>query len=285
MQKLYAIFIILLFVSCKQEDLTPSFIKIDSIELNTDGPTQGENSHAIVDAWVYVDNAPIGVFETPCVVPILEEGEHQLVIYPGIKNNGISATRIRYPFYERWESTVNLVKDDTLHLNPVVTYKSDVEMALLEDFEDAGIDFVSYGESDTSIQFVTDPGIVKYGSKCGGVWLNSEDTVMLVKTISNLNLERNEECYLEIDYKNDNTFGCGVISYEGIVQLDQPILYIWNAQTSATTEWKKIYIDLKEDVSTAINSTSYGLYFLSALDSGKTAANVYVDNIKVVKYQ
>ena len=133
MRSLFGIIAIFLFIGCQQEDLTPSFLRIDGIDLATDGPSEGENSHDIVDAWVYVDNAPIGVFETPCTIPILEEGEHQLVIYAGVKKNGISNSRIIYPFYERWESTVNFVKEDTLVLSPVVSYKNEVQMAMLND--------------------------------------------------------------------------------------------------------------------------------------------------------
>ena len=286
MRSLYIFISAIVLIGCQQEDLTPSFLRIDSIELSTDGTTEGDNSHDIVDAWIYLDNAPLGVHEMPFVMPVLEEGEHQLTIFPGIKKNGISASRIIYPFYDRWEATVNFVKEDTLVITPVVSYKNNVEMALLEDFEDAGIDFVKYGESDTSIQFVDDPSIVKYGSKCGGISLNTEDSILLVKTISNLNLDRTNDCFIELDYMNNNTFGFGLIAYEGPVQLDQPILYIWNAQNNAEMQWKKIYINLWEEVSAPLNTTSaYGIYFLSRLDEENSFGNIYVDNIKIVKYQ
>jgi hypothetical protein len=90
----------LFFLGCTKEDLTPSWLKIEPFTLTTDPSSQGVNSHAITNVWLFMDSKSLGVFELPCVVPILDEGNHTFELIPGVKNNGISAKRIQYPFYK-----------------------------------------------------------------------------------------------------------------------------------------------------------------------------------------
>ena len=99
---LFLSFIFLSLSSCEiynpSED-EPSYIHIDSISLTTDYTAYGTASHKITDAWVYVDNELIGAFELPANVPVLKSGVHNINIRPGIKLNGIAATRSYYPFF------------------------------------------------------------------------------------------------------------------------------------------------------------------------------------------
>ena len=76
----------------------PSYIRVNSIKLYTDYSTQGSNSNAITDAWVFVDEQVIGVFQMPVNVPILYSGSHTVTIQAGVIVDGIAATRINYPF-------------------------------------------------------------------------------------------------------------------------------------------------------------------------------------------
>ena len=57
-----------------------------------------------------------------------------------------------------------------------------------------------------------------------------------------------------------------------------------NPQTTGEEVWKKIYIDLSEDVSFEVGASSYEIYFLSYLDPDKTLGTIYIDNIKVVHF-
>lgn len=282
---LFGLLVFAFLFSCQKEELIPAYVRIDDITLTTDETVHGVNSENITDAWVYVDNQPIGVFELPCVFPVLDEGKHNLTIYPGIKENGVSASRARYPFYTTFNEEITLVKDDTVQLFPSTTYKSNVKMEFLEDFESAGIELVSYGISDTAIQFVNDPEIVKYGTKCGGIFINSDDSISLNKTINNLYLERNKEVYMEIDYRNNNTMAMGLIWRNSITEEEQPVHVIMNPQTTGQEVWKKMYIDLSEVVSSEIEATSYGAYIVASLDENISQGNIFIDNIKIVRFQ
>lgn len=287
---LSSIFIASLFFGCKQKDITPSWLKINEFSLATNEALQGSNSHNIANVWLYMDNEPLGVFELPCKIPVLDEGEHTFRLFPGIINNGISNTRVRYPFYNEYEVNGTLVKNDTLELNPATTYKSATNFAFIEDFEDAGISFVKGPSSDTDFVFISTeshPDIVKYGDKCGGVFLNQTDSIFTVITESFMNLPKGgEDVYLEIDYRNDNILGMGVLARyaDGSSSQHTPLIYM-NAQDPGEEVWKKIYIDLKEDVSFEIVAESFEIYFLSVIDTDDNTGEIYIDNVKVVHFE
>jgi len=279
--------IISLLFSCN-EDTTPSWLEIPAINLVTNEVIEGVNSHRIMDAWVYMDGTPMGAFELPARIPILAEGEHKFLIYAGIQKNGINGKRTRYPFYERYEATINLIKGQTVSVTPTVYYKPNLVFALKEDFENVGISFIPEIESDTPIVFVNEslyPDIVKYGNSCGAVFLNVLDSLFKVSTQSFFDLPKGESVYLEIDYMNSNTMAMGVIAQNsGGVNEHTPYVLI-NTQESASMVWKKMYIDLEEDISFEINATSFEIYLISILDPENTTGVIYLDNIKIVHYQ
>ena len=75
LKKIYFIsFIFFAFVSCKKENLTPSYIKINDIELNS------SSTEKITDAWVYIENQLQGVYELPAKFPVLETGNKEIRI-------------------------------------------------------------------------------------------------------------------------------------------------------------------------------------------------------------
>ena len=273
-------------IGCKQKDITPSWLKLDSFTLTTNEITQGSNSHGITDAWIYMDGEALGVFELPCKVPVLDEGEHDFIIFPGIKNNGISTTRVRYPFYNSYETTATLTVNDTLELFPSTTYKNSVEFTFIEDFEDAGISLVKGPTSDTDIVFIEDPEIVKYGEKCGAILLSGSDSLYTGSTLNVMELPKGQNVYMEIDFRNNNTLSMGVIAkfLDGSVNEHTPLIFM-NAQEDGQEVWKKIYIDLKEDVSWEISAVSYEIYLLALLEKENDLAKIYIDNIKVLHYQ
>ena len=61
------------FSSCKKfsgSQEVPAYIHIDSLTVDCDYFTYGANTSNITDAWVYVDDQPIGCFELPATFPI-----------------------------------------------------------------------------------------------------------------------------------------------------------------------------------------------------------------------
>jgi hypothetical protein len=276
-----------LLLGCKQDDITPSWLAIDQFTLTTNEDTQGSNSQGITDGWVFMDGVSLGVFELPCKIPVLDEGTHNFIIFPGIKNNGISSTRIKYPFYNSYQIEASLVLNDTLHLSPSTTYKYESKFAFIEDFEEPGIAFVKGPTSDTDMVFVDDSEIVKYGDKCGAIFLAGTDSLYTGSTTSFMVLPKGgAEVFMELDYRNNNSLAMGVIARYADGSVDEHTPYIiMNAQPDGQEVWKKIYIDLKEDVSTEVAAVSYEIFFLAVRDDEIDESRIYIDNVKVVHFE
>src|ERR1017187_10151763 len=101
----------------------PSYLQIDSIGLTITNPLlQGSSSHKITDAWVYVDEQLLGVFQLPAKLPVLASGIHAIDIKAGIEINGIASSRGYYPFYTVFSQNVNLITDSVVTIKPVVSY-------------------------------------------------------------------------------------------------------------------------------------------------------------------
>ena len=124
---IFFIFSLLLISGCVKNNPDPSWLQINEWDLSGNielSGAEGELTENISEAWVYVDDKVIGIFQVPCKVPILKSGLSNIKIFPAVKNNGISATKKIYPFLEVFEVNQELVQNQTLVINPSTKYKS-----------------------------------------------------------------------------------------------------------------------------------------------------------------
>ncbi len=274
-------FFIINIVGCKK-DSTPSWLKIDQVNLSTNTVTEGENTHDITDLWVYMDNQQLGVWALPCEIPILADGKHTFTFFAGINQNGINNTKVIYPFYDRIDVDLNLIKSETTTYTPTFKYKQGVAFVGKEDFEDTGIILQNDNSVDTtSVRIITKtdyPSIVKYGNNCGYIHVSSSDTIAQVFTDISVALP-SVDVYMEIDYRNTNTFALGLITPSTIIG---PFLGL-NAQSSSDIQWKKVYVPLNKIIQDN-PASSYDYFFTIDLDEGKTDGDVYLDNIKILYF-
>lgn len=85
--------------ACKEKIDVPYFVRIDSVNVaNTNYDNHGSVSEKITDIWVYSDNVFLGAYVLPANVPIINKASKNFEIRAGIKENGIDARRMEYPF-------------------------------------------------------------------------------------------------------------------------------------------------------------------------------------------
>lgn len=280
-----------LFTSC--QDLVPPLViptygHVDSISYHFDTLLVGENSHwtSISDAWVYLDDNPVGAFQMPCTFPIIaNNGVHTITIYPGIMTNGVPSARAKYPFYSSYSINVNLTQGSTVKFTPKCTYTSFAHFAWLEYFT-TGCSITSKNVlSDTSMNRMTSGGYpCKY---YGAVILDStspthfESIYEGVSDSMTLPKDAATQVYLEINYNCSNV--CAVGLYASSIgntlgnQLP-PIVYLFPTGGN----WEKMYINLGPTVATNPNGEPFTVYFQTARTPGTTNAYLYLDNIKLV---
>lgn len=274
---------ILILPSCElinPDEEIPSYIKIDTITLTTTYAVEGSASHKITDAWVYVDDQLVGVYELPALIPVLKNGTSKITVLAGIKMNGIAATRVPYPFFRSYEITTELFTDSIIILQPSVKYHTNVTFAWKEDFENPGFTLEPTAISDTTINRITDIDHVFEGNACGLFALSSQQDFCECKTINTYELPKGGSyVFLELNYKCNNRFRIGIFVNEpgGLVtQVPQTIVI------NPSENWNKIYVNLTKEVSLFANAINHNIYFGVLPDAGVAEPKVYLDNIKLI---
>ena len=255
----------------------PSYIHIESIEVDslTDYFVYGANTSKITDAWVYVDDNPIGCYELPSTFPVLKKGPHKVSIYGGIKVDGRSPARDRYPFYRpRIYQNLNLVEDSIINLNPSLTYYpigEGVNVAWMEDFENTN-SLLSYGSSDTSMVRFTGSGAWHSANSffSGKVELPPDTMDFTVITADEFDFYKGTNgvyCLLEMDYNCNDTFFVGVQYYKNYQLEMMPLVKVTptDKQHDRPQRWNKIYINIGHIMNDNVNSNYFKVYLTSDL--------------------
>ncbi len=271
----------LLFTSCNKFEgpqTVPAYLSIDSLILNTNYSTQGSAAHEVVDVWIYVDDQQIGVFELPAEFPVLVEGKHKLEIRMGIKLNGISSTRVPYPFYQPLiYEDFEFFPDSVRRLGNIeTTYTSNIVFAWLEDFElYNSISIKETTISDTTIKQISLEPTPEYRNYAGVINLTDEKPYYSGYTFSSFDLpKQGAYILLEVSFKTNNFLTIGLIprGYD-----KQPLVIL-----NQSDEWNKIYINLGPKVTEYYNAPEFLVYFETGKQSDVTKADIQLDNFKLI---
>jgi len=271
MKKVIYLVALLIISACQKEEspnAIPAYLKIDAITLD-----ENNTSTNITDAWVYVNDQLQGAYELPATFPVLKNDIQTLRIKAGIKSNGIASSRIAYPFYTSFIDTVIFIQNQTITINPVVSYLDSIDF-WLEDFEGAGVDLEATVISDTTLLEFTD----SLGNQYGGGVLNDSLITFEIATDELLNLpQAGSPVFLELDYKCNTEFLVGMY-----VNFPQSVLQKDLLWVNAKDDWNKIYINLTSTISEAVGAESFKVFIGLKRDFYLEKNELYFDNLKVV---
>ncbi|MBP6978817.1 MAG: hypothetical protein PHD61_04550 [Bacteroidales bacterium] len=275
------------WVSCNQDDesLIPSYVQIEEVTLLPNPSIQhlhGSLSHQITDVWIYVEDGVkqefIGVYELPVTFPVLKEGPYTLLIRAGIKVNGIAETRGEYPFYTDFKKQVNFVRDSVINIKPSFKYEDFCEFVWLEDFEDANVSVSNSSRSDTSMTVTSQPGEVFEQEYSGKVSLDSERFFFECFSSQAFDLPgKGTEVYLEMNFKTNTEVTVGLMVNFLVESILAPVVIL-----NETDEWKKIYISMKNVVSTYSTAISFNVFFSAVKPAEVTESLILIDNVKLI---
>lgn len=285
-------FIVLTFCSCEQffkEVSEPVYFKIDSFNVSTDYNEEGSDIHDISDAWVYVDDQLQGVYELPAKFPVIAtEGEHDILITPGIKLNGIAATRFDYKVMTSYQVTQNLTIGDTITFNPEVSYRENAVFKWLEDFEQGGESWIKDESSDTTMTIQSIDSLAFEGDGYGEIFMSNEMTFFEIQ--SNVDFlppaVNGTPTFLEINHRSitsstndaNRLMAIGIIAYKSsaIVQTE-PFIYI-----NSKDDWNKTYVNLTATLAEHSDAFLFKVYIGLAKEAGSGEVHTLIDNIKLV---
>lgn len=282
----FALFV-LLVSGCVKNNQDPSWLIINQWTLNANpnlSGSEGELTQNFSEAWVYINDECVGVFELPVKIPILKTGSVNVKVYPGIKDNGISGTKRIYPFCNVFQQTIDLSANETVSLNPVTSYVSSANF-IIEDFEGANVLLENDPNTSMTNYFISNQNLQPFnGNAYAKVNLNAMDSIWIAYTTFGSYHSKGKEVYLEIDYYTTNRIVTGLIaiSASGIKKNTNIQL---NKSTPETVKWKKIYISLKELIGASDANAYFDHSFEAFKESGMANTEIRIDNIKVVYFQ
>lgn len=269
----------------------PSYIHINEIKVSvTDTSSaaggQGTRSSKITDAWIYIDEQLIGCFEMPCTIPVLWDGTHTLKIRPGIKVNGIAATRAPYPFYDYYTQPVSLERGSiTTITGATVKYLNSTHFYWIEDFEGISSLDTNSHISETGLKYPTgtiaNPDIFE-GTKSAVGYLRSSNLTFECFSHNKYTLSK-ADAFLEFNYKCNSIFS---VLLEGYTMQGTTITN--SQQVEALTfnpseNWNKAYLYLTPAIRELGSATQYKIYFLMQNLSGSDSIGVALDNLKLIQ--
>lgn len=278
-------FLLILLVSqtaCEKfsgDQTIPAYLSIDSIYLTTDYYQQGTASQSITDAWVYVDDDFIGAFEMPARFPVLKNGIHTVKILPGVKKNGIAATRINYTFYSEIVKQVNLKEDSTSRLGVLkTTYTTATGFTWMEDFDKISISLDTTSRSTAYIQTTPAGSPLTFeGAHSGMVVMDTTRDFFECQT-HNEYIIPYAPVFLEMNFNTTNILTVGLILYGTTNIYTVPIINL----NKTNNTWKKIYVDLTTSMNAYPNVYSYRLYMGTFKNTDSLQTTILFDNLKLV---
>lgn len=281
---LFSILLVNLFLlnSCKKH--VPSdaafFIKPGNISIatvNTGGTIQGSGSHKITDLWLYTDGKFQGVYPVGSLLPIVSKGEQvKINIFGGIKNNGISSTRIYWPFYNFITLDTLVENGKTIEIPMTFKYLASTTFSFMENFDGSGVSLIKSpnieNNTDTTWKYAAPADC--FDGKSAEIGLTGAGKqAFLESSIAYPMPQASANVYLEINYKCNERFEVGILS--GVTP--KSTLFV-----SPSESWNKIYIQLADAINRSPNASTQKVYFKLVSTDETPYPKMFLDNIKLV---
>lgn len=284
----YLLPLLLLLNACVKNNPDPSWLQVNAWTLEANASLNGEEgelTHNITDAWVYIDDKLIGVFEVPFKIPVLKDGPCTIRLYPTIKINGVSATKMKNEHMVPFEVNATLTKNQTLTLDPVTHYRDGLSF-WIEDFEDINIKLTDDPNTSSAHLNLANDSLKWFnGNYYAKVQLTAQDSMWIAYTNQDqqLSIPKGKQAVLEIDYCNSLDF-THYLLFVNSNGTNENIMRTMRQSPLNALRWKKIYILLSEVIGYGPNNTNYVQAFKAFYDSTISNNLILIDNLKVVYF-
>ncbi len=283
--ELYFLVVILItMVSCDlQKEPIPAYLHIEPFAVDVNG-NQGTKAQQIRDAWVSdaLTGDFLGVYELPATLPIIAEGNTDLIIQPGILENGIQATPNIYSFMKRYAVSVDFTAGEIDTIQPVTGYDPRVIFHYQDDFNGTN---TLQEVLDTNLMMNTSIFSEANGAFEGGsvgFTLDADNPRFEVATTTLIELPtKGDAVIMEMHYKTEGILQVAVVGYIGTnPDFVKTFFFAMNPQSS----WNKIYINLTNQlVAYGSQFTKFRILFGSQIPEGQSSATYLIDNLKIME--
>lgn len=281
---------ILLLGACElvnPEEQVPAYVYVQPFSLQANPNIDaGSLDHRITHVFAYAGSEFLGIYSLPALIPVLLEGEQEVLLDAGIRENGVSTSIGIYPFYERYQRVLELHPGQVDTLSPVTRYRSNANIHFIEDFE-SGLPIFSEDrdQNDQTFVDITSEEVFE-GANSGFVRLDTLNAFFDAGTDRNqlFMLREGGKVYLEVNYKTDTDILFALVEIDNTGQAFS--FYDFGLLPRET--WNKVYFNLT-DLVTTTNAEEYQIAVSAGLPllNGKfslSEAFIYLDNIKLISF-
>ncbi len=210
-----------------------------------------------------------------------------MILFPGVKENGIVGTPNIYPFLKRYETMATLTPAQNTIIHPATEYDGTASYPLGNrgDFDSGStLQFENRDDDDdTGYTLTTDSAF------SGKSLLMKVDTAHWLMEIASekvvLPTSGNRQVWLEMNYKNDMPFTLFLLGTKGGGSESGQVIYQFNN----SEDWNKIHLNLTEFLTASVQD-DYRLFFISSLPRNESNqfsqmnGSVLMDNIRLAHF-
>ncbi len=269
----WKIFVLVIWYGCDQKlDPRPAQIEIPNVTIKS-RIEQGTDLQQFSLLFAYQDEYFAGAFQLPAMIHSMSFGNFNLLLLPGILDNGIKQTPVIYPLFEPYTTDLTLRSGEITRSTPIFRYKESAVFRLIDDFETNTL-FTNDIDADSLTFISIVPGLEK---NAGFIQL---DELHPVIEVSNKDGKRGfptdgSPVYVELHYKTNIEFQLGLIGWSANV----PKVTSYKIAIRPKEDWNKIYINFTTEIQNS-QLEFYQLVLKAAHNDAFSTSNIYLDNIK-----
>ena len=259
-------------------------MEVSEFSLSTSA-AQGTAQHGVEEVWVYGESEKLGVYPLPAQVALPPNVSQTLLLWPGIKANGVSATRREYRLYQPVEVILDGNPETLEVVDFASSYADNAVIQLAENFDNTNR-FSNTTGGNAEVVRITEGSQVFEGNGSGYIHLDAEHSQLVAATNEvNFVLPAAAPLYLEFHYKCDVEFLVGLKVIGGVSAGNHPLLGLNSTcEDDGTCVWKKMYLDLYPAVSSWPDALAYELLLTAFVPTDGTEGNIWLDNFKFVHF-
>ncbi|MBQ9312159.1 MAG: hypothetical protein IJ213_03835 [Bacteroidales bacterium] len=281
------------------EQTVPAYIKVSGFNLVANPNyefEQDENflTSDISDVWIYVDNELLGAYALPkngdsVTIPVLAKGRHAIDFRPGIKYNGMAATREYYRFYTFVTDTLDLIPGQITRIDKkdIMYNYTYAKFTFNYGFEDSFSHFENFTElgstnnsQPNNFILITNDS-VKYGNNCLAMYSTSKEDNYKIITKDSIICTNKNGIILELDYHSNIPFEVGLYGKSSLT--NNHTVSVMRLKANEDKGWQKMYIILGK-VWGQLSYNPFKIYFQPFNVNNVPNGYIHIDNLNLIHF-
>jgi hypothetical protein len=277
-----------IFSACKDEkEPIPAYLRLEPFAVDAGGDAVW---HKLTEGWLYVNGEFLGAYTLPATVPVLAAGDSEVLLFPGVKENGITMTPNIYPFLTRHTGNHFLEPGVVTTINPTTQYDPAVVFPWgfgRGDFDGGSTIVLENQDNDPGSSFTISSVDAFNGQSIHLPVDTAHPFISITTEAVALPASYEREVWMELHYRNDIPFTMWIVGQSAGSEVFLPV---YQFKPTEGFTWNKIYLNLTETLLISQGFDQYRINFQVALPSDgslnylQEEGRVLLDNLRLVHF-